>query len=507
MSFAGLAFIFHFLPAFLIAYYLTPVKHRRLTLLAGSLAFYGIGSPLYLCLLIGSVLINYGISVRIHHLAKKKATKSAKSSTIHRKRAWLIVAIIYNIGILFTFKYYDTVAAGINKILGSIDGADSQLGAASGVGGWQLPELGLLLPLGISFYTFQMLSFIFDVYSRKIKGRVSLYHFAVYATMFPQIGAGPIVRFVDINQDIYRPSPVKGHTLERGMMFFAVGLSYKVLLADKLASLWTDVWRVGVSGIDVASAWLGAWGYSLQILFDFSGYSLMAIGVGLMLGFGLPENFNEPYSAKTMTDFWRRWHITLGKWFRDYIYIPMGGSRRGRGRMILAMFVVWMTTGLWHGASLNFIIWGLFLFVTMLVEKLLTNKWLEGSRVLGHIYMFILIPVSWMIFNITDVGILGEYLLRMVGGLVDTASADSLLMSTVTFGVAGMNGFELFLELIGNYWWLLVLGAFFATPLPRKFFLKYEKTIWVKAPLFLLFWLSVYELAVSSNNPFIYFGF
>ena len=483
MSFAGLAFIFHFMPVFLIVYFLTPVKHRRLVLLLGSLVFYGIGQPVYLPLLIGSVLINYLIFTRIHHLVKIKATESAKSSYTFRKRAWLIVAIVLNVGVLFTFKYYDT---------------------------------GLLLPLGISFYTFQELSFIFDVYTGKIKGRVSLYHFAIYATMFPQIGAGPIVRFVDINEDIYRPVPVKGKFLERGMMFFATGLSYKVLLADKLASLWTDVWRVGASGIDILSAWLGAWGYSLQILFDFSGYSLMAIGVGMMLGFSLPENFNVPYASKTMTEFWRRWHITLGSWFRDYIYIPMGGSRRGKARMVLAMFIVWMATGIWHGASINFVIWGLFLFLTMLIEKLLTYKWLNKSRIIGHIYMFLLIPVSWMIFNITDVGVLLEYLLRMVGLVVNqTDSGLNILVANGTsytayslgFNAFGMNGLGLFIELISNYWWLLILGALFATSLPKKFFLKYEKTIWVKLPLFLLFWLSIYELAVSSNNPFIYFGF
>lgn len=497
MSFAGLAFIFHFMPIFLIIYYIVPVKHRGAALLVGSLAFYGIGNPWYLLLLIGSVLLNYLFASRIYYLKKKV---SDSSSHLIREKIWLFVAVVYNIALLFTFKYYDTV---VLELMG--------METVKRLIPWDIPKLGLILPLGISFYTFQMLSFVIDVYTKKIKGRVSLYHFAIYATMFPQIGAGPIVRFVDINQNILRPQPVKGKSLEKGIMLFTMGLSYKVLLADKLASLWTDVWRVGSSGIDTLSAWFGAWGYSLEIYFDFWGYSLMAIGVGLMLGFNLPENFNEPYCAKTMTDFWRRWHITLGSWFRDYIYIPMGGSKRGRARMVLAMFAVWMSTGIWHGASMNFIVWGLFLFFTMLIEKLCTYKWLQNSRIAGHIYMFIMIPVSWMIFNITNLKVLGEYLLRMIGVTTDMVengiTVSSIFTETVVFNIAGMNGMNMFLELISTYWWLFGLGVLFATPLPGKYIAKYEKTIWLKGPLFILFWVSIYELAVSGNNPFIYFSF
>ena len=491
MIFAGLGFIFHFLPVFLLVYYIVPIKRRSLVLLLGSLVFYALGNSYYVILLIISVLVNYLISYMIYKHPdyydeldeidninnsgeiEYRNLKSAKSFSL--SRAWLIVAIIYNIGLLFVFKYYDTAAVGVGDMLG-ID----------------MPLIKMALPVGISFYTFQMLSFIFDVYRGKYIEGVSLYSFAVYATSFTQITAGPIVRYENVRNNIENPSKVSSQNIENGIIWFILGLSYKVLLADKMSSLWNDIYRVGAQGMDVATAWLGAIGYSMNLYFDFLGYSLMALGAALMLGFRLPDNFNEPYSAKTMTSFWRRWHITLGLWFRDYLYIPLGGNRCSTFRTIMNLFFVWVLTAIWHGASANFLIWGIFLFVVITLEKLTYGKYMENTKLLGHVYMLILIPVSWIIFGINDVQILCEYLLRMVGVAVP--------------GMAVV-GFNKFISLSWTYWWIVLIGIVFCTPIPMKLVHRFYNKVVFKMILFALFWVSIYELTISGNNPFIYFAF
>lgn len=457
MTFASLPFIFCFIPAFMLIYYIFPFKKRGTILLLGSLVYYGLNSWEYLILLVVSVLFNYLCSYRIYINFNYDDNLSARF--LRRRRAWLIVAIIYNIGVLGTFKY--------------------------------LP-CNLILPLGISFYTFQMLSFVIDMYNEKYEDGVSLLHFATYAVMFPQIGSGPITRYTDIAKDIEKPHNTKPKMLEQGIMTFIIGLSYKALLADKIAALWNDVYRVGAYGMDVATAWLGAWGYSMELYFDFFGYSLMAIGIAMMLGIKLPDNFDEPYSSKTMTTFWRRWHMTLGQWFRDYLYIPLGGNRKGKVRVVLNIFIVWMLTAIWHGSTINFAIWGLFLFFILFLEKTFYGKWMDNTKVLGHIYMIILIPVSWIIFAISNPTVLLEYLMRMVNIPLD--------------GMV-VNGFSKFISLIEMYWWLILLCIFFATPYPMKVVKKYHKKLPLKVLLFIAFWVSIYELHVTGNNPFIYFSF
>ncbi len=492
MVFSGLAFIFHFLPVFLIAYYMVKPKYRNIVLLLGSLTFYALGSPVYMGLLIVSVAINYFIAIQIQRVYRA-AENAAIDSVIlmddddeirglseeDKKPAaatiWMIAAIVYDLGILCVFKYLGFI----------LDTADGIFGT-----GIKAPELAL--PLGISFYTFQMVSFIIDIYRKDVQGKVSFLHFAVYSTMFPQIASGPITRFNEISDNIRKPSSVNPRALEQGVMLFSLGLGYKVLLADKIASLWNDIWRVGAYGIDVATAWLGAWGYSMQIYFDFFGYTLMAAGVAWMLGFELPDNFTEPYSSKTMTSFWRNWHITLGRWFRDYLYIPLGGNRVGKIRMIVNLLIVWLCTGIWHGAGWNFIIWGLFLFLILTLEKLTYGRWMEKTKVIGHIYMIILIPISWTIFNITDMTQLSEYFLRMLNLPLE--------------GMA-VFGFTKFAELMYTYWWLLPVCILFCTPYPMRFFKKYSRNIFVKLLLFAIFWYSVYQAALGGDNPFIYFGF
>lgn len=472
MSFSGLAFIFHFLPVFLIAYYLTPVKHRGIVMLVGSLVFYGLGNPIFVGLLAVSVLINYFFADRIHKgniLIKEQL--SAKSN----RKAWLICALIYNVGMLVFFKYVDFAIDIFNTATGS-----------------SVPEPGLGLPLGISFYTFQMMSFVIDMYRGKYEKGVSLLHFSIYATMFPQITSGPLVRYDQISDRIEKPRKVKAKKLEQGAVYFVTGLTYKVLLADNIAAVWSDVWRSGPQGLDVASAWFGAWGYSMEIYFDFFGYSLMAMGLALMLGYALPDNFKNPYATRSMTAFWRTWHMTLGRWFRDYIYIPLGGSRNGAARTVLSLLVVWLCTGLWHGATINYVIWGLFLFAIVTIEKLTYGKWMERTYVIGHLYMILLIPISWTIFHITDLTLLSEYLMRMVG------------LPVKDMVVTDMSKFA---SLVTSYWWLMLIGAVCCTPYPMRLIRKFYKGLLVKILLFVAFWACIYQIALSGSNPFIYFAY
>lgn len=472
MAFSTLGFIFHFLPIFLIVYFLVKPSHRNVVMLLGSLVFYAFGNPIYILLLLGSVLINFFISDQIHTLVLRE--KRTSVSTLARRRGWLVFALIFDIGMLFFFKY----AAFTIEIINSLMGLD-----------FQVPSFAL--PLGISFYTFQMISFVADVYRGEIERRVSFVNFAAYATMFPMITSGPITRYKDVADNL-ECCDATARKLEKGITIFILGLGYKVLLADKIASLWTEIWRVGAYGIDVATAWLGAWAYSFRIYFDFAGYSMMAIGIGYILGFHIPENFRNPYCVKTMTSFWRNWHITLGAWFKDYVYIPLGGNRVGALRSVLNIFIVWMLTGIWHGASYNFLIWGLFLCAVILIEKGLIGNFLEKSHVLGHLYMICLIPISWTIFNITDLTQLVEYLGRMFG---------------VPLEGMVVNGFSKFTSLIYTYWWLVIICIFFCTPYPLKLVRKFYKSPIMKIILFILFWFSVYQISRSTGNPFIYFQF
>lgn len=455
MAFSSLGFIFHFLPIFLITYFAVKPKFRNIVLLVGSLVFYSFGKPWQLLLLLISTIVNYLLVGPIYDLNIRE--RKSNISTQSARARWLALAIIYDIGLLVYFKV-------------------------------NMPNE---LPVGISFYTFQMVSFAVDVYRGEYRGHFRLFNYVCYATCFPQITSGPITRYADVYEQLENNRVVLAR-LERGAAYFAFGLGTKVLLADKIAALWSDICRVGPYGIDSLAAWLGAWGYSFQIYFDFWGYSLMAMGVGSILGFTLPVNFNNPYCAKTMTDFWRRWHITLGKWFRDYLYIPMGGNRVSKVRNIVNIFVVWMLTALWHGGGINFIIWGLFLFYIIMLEKLFFGEDLQRSKIGGHIYMFIIIPVSWMIFTITDLNQLREYFIRLL-----------------FLPLPGMvvNGYSKFTELLDTYWWLLLLCILFSTPLPGKLFEKHYKAFPVKIILLVIFWLSIYQLVMTGSNPFVYFKF
>lgn len=473
MVFSSIEFIFRFLPIFLVAYFITKPQYRNVTLLIGSLFFYAYGEPVYIILMVASIVVNHFVAGGIYKYHVREARDGW--SYQNRRKRLLVVALIIDFGLLFLFKYLDFFL--------------SILGQLSGI---KFPQLSLSLPLGISFYTFQIVSYVVDVYRKEYIAERGLIPFATYVAMFPQLIAGPIVNFREVRKQLrYREVDFRG--IEWGVTIFILGLSYKVLLANKIASLWNDVQTIGVLGINTPTAWLGSWGFSMQIFFDFFGYSLMAIGLGRIMGFNLPMNFINPYTAVSATEFWRRWHVTLGRWFREYVYIPLGGNRKGKGRMVFNTFVVWALTGLWHGADWNFLLWGLLFFVILTLEKLCYLGQLKKHKVLGHMYMLLLIPVTWTIFNISDLSELLSYLGRMF--------FVPLPGSVVVHGMAK------FMELFSTYWWLLLVCGICCSSLPLKLVKRFYKTWIAKLVFFVLFWFSVYEIAMGSNNPFLYFRF
>ncbi len=382
--------------------------------------------------------------------------------------------MVFDFGILFVFKYWDFVAENVNGLAGKR----------------LVPFLALALPLGISFYTFQMVSYQMDCYSGKVSERTGFVAYATYICMFPQLIVGPIVRYGEVSERLAERR-IRVRDLENGLKMFAAGLALKVLLANQIGTLWNTIMTAGPGNLHVSVAWLGAIAYSFQIYFDFWGYSVMAMGLGKMLGFRMPRNFDDPYMSRSLAEFWRRWHITLGSWFRDYIYIPLGGNRKGSARTICNLFAVWALTGLWHGADWNFLLWGLVFFLMISLEKKTYGKWMERSRVLGHIYTLLLIPATWVIFAIADIRQLAAYLGNMVG-----IHADRVLVGT-----------EQLARYLKQYGILLIACVFFITSFPRKWYHKWKDRWFMIIFLLVMFWWSVYEIVVGSNNPFLYFRF
>ncbi len=444
MVFSSLEFLLWFLPFFLGIYYLLPGKYRNLCLFAFSIVFYAYGTlqqPAYLLLLLISAAVNYVFGHQIGRTQGKK------------RRAMLTLGVIYHLGWLVFFKFGN-----------------------------------FPMPVGISFYTFQAVSYLADVYRGAVTFEKKPWHVGLYLTMFPQLISGPITRFGQIREKFSERVCTRKAFL-RGMETFLMGLGFKVLLANRLGGLWKNIGGIGYESVSVPLAWMGIVAYSLQIYFDFYGYSLMAVGLGKMIGFSLPVNFRHPYLSCTMTEFWRRWHITLGSWFRDYVYIPLGGNRKGRSRMYLNMLIVWSLTGLWHGADWNFLIWGLFLFAVISVEKLGIGRYLNEKRWLGHLYMFLLIPLSWLIFAVNDLGQLGIYLGRLVG-------------------IGGVNVFAGdFVKYLQQYGVFLVIGLLFATGIPEKIFfaIRRQGVRWVI--LLAVLAGSLYGIYMGMNDPFLYFQF
>ncbi|MCM1387622.1 MAG: MBOAT family protein [Bacillus sp. (in: Bacteria)] len=462
MLFSSVEFLFRFLPVFMLIYLLVPDKYRNVVLLSGSLVFYGVGEPYYVLLLILSIVLNYGAG----RLILEKKEKLGKPV--------LISALLYNFGVLFLFKYWDFAAENLNRLFH----------------GGKIPLLSLALPLGISFYTFQIASYLIDCYMGRIKETVPFTAFASYVTMFPQLIAGPIVKYEEVAGRM-KERKIHAKAVESGFKLFSIGLGFKVLLANQIGTLWNVIMTAGAGNLSVPAAWMGAFAYSFQIYFDFWGYSLMAKGLGRMLGFRIPKNFNDPYMSKSISEFWRRWHITLGRWFKEYLYIPLGGNRKGYARTACNLLAVWVLTGLWHGAAVNFALWGLTFFIILAIEKRGIGKYLDKSKVLGHLYVVLVIPVTWMIFAISDMKQLLSYLQNMIG-----IHASDVIV-----------GSEQILRYIKEYGVLFLLCILFSTSYPMKLYRKYKYKWYTVILVLVIFWFSVYEIMTGSNNPFLYFRF
>lgn len=472
MVFSSIEFIFIFLPIFFLVYYLLPFRGKNFWLFIASLAFYSYGvldEPLYILLLIISIVLNYFFGLAI-------------SRSEQRKSLWLAAGLAYNFAWLFLFKYSDFIFANINAFFGRFF---PDLG-------FELPLANWILPIGISFYTFQICSYIIDVYKQKVPAEKSVLDLGVYICMFPQLIAGPIVTYSSVAKQLHK----RKHTLalaESGLKEFIIGLGLKVLLANQIANLWNNAANIGYESISTPLAWMSIFAYTFQIYFDFYGYSLMAIGLGRMMGFKLPKNFDYPYISTSMTEFWRRWHITLGSWFREYVYIPLGGNRKGTARTIFNLFVVWLLTGIWHGASWNFVLWGLVLFFFIFIEKLCLKKYLDRYRWLGHLYMLLLIPLSWAVFAITDIKQLGIFLGRLfpfLGSEPINVFEQDYIVNLQSFGV------------------LLLVCFIFSTPIPRRIFTVIRRNPLIEALILIaIFAGSLYCLFIGLDDPFLYFRF
>lgn len=398
MVFSSFVFLLAFLLLVLLIYYVCPGKVRNLVLLVASLLFYAWGEPVYVLIMLFSTVFDYTNGRLIEYFQNKNRPGKAK--------VVLVIDLMGNLGILGFFKYADFVIGNINSITGA-----------------GLTLLHIALPIGISFYTFQTMSYTIDVYRKVVPAQHNIVAFATYVTLFPQLIAGPIVQYKTVAAEL-SDRKVTLTDFSEGAFRFTIGLAKKVLLANQIGSLWDTISQL--HQMSAATAWLGAIAYSFQIYFDFSGYSDMAIGLGKMFGFHFLENFNFPYMSKTITEFWRRWHISLSSWFREYVYIPLGGNRKGMGRQLFNIMVVWMLTGLWHGANWNFVLWGIYYGILLMFEKLFLLKWLKKAPAwIGHIYSMFLVVIGWTIFAQTDMSRLGRYLKTMFGiGAHGGADAD-----------------------------------------------------------------------------------
>jgi len=459
MLFSSIPFLFYFLPLVLIGYFLTPGWGKNSFLLFASLLFYAWGEPVYVTLMIMSILLFYGFGLLIER-------------SLHRKKLWLILSILVGAVLLTIFKYADFGIENWNRITGM-----------------SIPLLKLALPIGISFYTFQCISYTVDVYRGQVSAQKNPISFGAYVSLFPQLIAGPIVRYVDISKELEHRK-TNWDDISQGLFLFLVGLSKKVLLANPFGQL-TEIFR-GSGEKSLLFYWLYALGFTLHIYFDFSGYSDMAVGLGRIFGFHFPRNFNYPYIAGSITEFWRRWHMTLSQWFRDYVYIPLGGNRVTRLRWVRNILTVWILTGLWHGASWNFVVWGLFFAILLLVEK-----WIPGFQqlpsVLRHGYVLIAVIISFVIFNAPNLAQAWQDLKGMFGGLpIPLTSKESLYY-------------------LRSYGFLFLVGILGTTPMIRKLALSLSKKSWgvvlrpVLAAAFLL--ACTAYLVDGSFNPFLYFRF
>ncbi len=461
MVFSSLLFMFIFLPVFFVIYYVSPKGIRNLVLLIASLIFYAWGEPIYIFIMLFSTVFDYIIGLFIHRFREKKSIA----------RIFLITSVVVNLSLLGFFKYTDFFISNINGIFGASIGL-----------------LNIALPIGISFYTFQTMSYTIDLYRGKIGVQKNIISFGAYISMFPQLIAGPIVTYSHVEKEINQRT-ISWDKFGEGTMRFIEGLGKKVLIANNIGLLWENVKALPQSELTLVGSWLGIMAFALQLYFDFSGYSDMAIGLGKMMGFQFPENFNYPYISRSITEFWRRWHITLGSWFREYVYIPLGGNRVGSIRLYMNLFVVWFLTGFWHGAGWNFIIWGLYFSVLLVLEKSFLIKAFERlPAFVSRIYLIVAVLISWVFFSLEKMDLIGQYLRTM-------------------FGLGGteiINNNTLYLIL--NYLVLFIIAVLFATPLMDRMRGKINRWVLYGFYMTVLF-LSTAYLVDSTFNPFLYFRF
>ncbi len=467
MVFSSAVFLLLFLPITLGIYYISPHKIKNTVILLASLIFYAWGEPVYIVIMLFSTVFDYTNGLLLERFEKKNADR--------KRRAVLIISVIVNIGLLCFFKYTNFAIDSLNS--------------AFSIG---IPAVNIKLPIGISFYTFQTLSYTIDVYRKKVNAQHNILNFGMYISMFPQLIAGPIVRYADIEEQIENREIDYDRTAN-GIYRFCRGLCKKVILANSFGYIW-DFISPDVLHSSSLVAFIGAVSFMFQIYFDFSGYSDMAIGLGRMFGFEYKENFDYPYESKSITEFWRRWHISLGSWFREYVYIPLGGNRKGLPRQIVNLFIVWFLTGLWHGAGWNFIVWGLYFFVLLVVEKLFLGKVLEKlPSFISRLLCLFAVLISWIIFACDDL-----------------SSAVIYLKSF--FGANGLISGSLFY--IRSYWILLLLGAVFSTHFIKSAYLKVLSRLGERPQFAVNAVLSLTGYAISlilvinsSYNPFLYFRF
>ena len=457
MLFSSIPFLFYFLPCVLLLYAISPKKFKNFTLLVCSLVFYAWGEPRLVLLMLITVLGGYILGLLMEKFNK-------------HKKLFLTLAVALSLGFLGYFKYVDFFIKNINLMTGL-----------------SIPLLNVALPIGISFYTFQLLSYNIDVYRGNVPAQRNFVDLATYISLFPQLIAGPIVRYSDVAKQLRN----RNHSFDKialGVRRFVIGLSKKIIIANTLG----EICEIFKSSNDksVLYFWLYAVAFALHIYFDFSGYSDMAIGLGKLFGFDFAENFDYPYISKSITEFWRRWHISLGTWFRDYVYIPLGGSRVGMARMLINLLIVWMLTGFWHGAEWNFILWGLYFAVLLIVEKLFLLKWLNHSKVISRIYVLLLVVISFVIFNAGSINEAFVY----IGGMLGVG--DYPLVSTET------------LYYLKDYLFVLIIAIVGATNFPKYFVTKFKTLQWLE-PIVLIALLAVSTayLVDGSFNPFLYFRF
>lgn len=464
MVFSSLVFMFAYLPITLLAYYLVPRQGRNIFLFIVNLIFYGWGEPKLVLLMVFNIFFNY-----IGGWLVDKYRADAK-----KKKLFLILTCVLDIGILAVFKYTGMITETLNMLPFL-----------------NIPELQISLPIGISFYTFQTMSYVIDVYRDDAPVSKNFINFGTYVALFPQLIAGPIVRYRDIAEQLVN----RRETLEmftRGVKLFMVGLAKKVIIANTMGTLTTNIFATTDEN-GVVGTWVGMIAYTFQIYFDFSGYSDMACGLGNMMGFEFLKNFNYPYIAKSITDFWRRWHISLSTWFKEYVYIPLGGNRKGVKRQILNLLIVWGLTGLWHGAAYNFVLWGLYYGLLLILEKFVLKKYLDRlPSFVQHIYTLFIIIIGWGLFYFTDVGQLGAF-------MVDLFNFGN--------GICGDQAFNLIMSNLP----MLIIAAVASTPLATTLYTRFEHTrfMWIPETLYCMGVLAVStaSLVNQSYNPFLYFRF